>query len=189
MRVVVSVVTLLASAAILAGQQSLPSAPEPKPAPTPFKLPAQATPVPPPESKPADSKPKDTTGKNVALFDFSGVFTRPLEDRQQLLLADYIAHRLKPAVFARWAILMPEEAMSRQRRFHLNRKGKTGKVAVSFTLHKDGSITDAAVSDSSGDKVLDQAALQAIRESKPGPLPAGFERETQEMRFKFAYNP
>ena len=84
---------------------------------------------------------------------------------------------------------MPEEAMGKHRRFHLDKKGKTGKVRVGFTLHTDGSRTDATIEDSSGDKALDQAALNAVKDCPPTPPPSAFARETLKMQFRFYYNP
>lgn len=71
----------------------------------------------------------------------------------------------------------------------LDKKGKSGKVQVAFTLHKDGSITDATIQNASGDDALDQAALRAVKDCRRAPLPSAFARETVKMRFLFYYNP
>ena len=51
------------------------------------------------------------------------------------------------------------------------------------------SMTDTTIEDSSGDKVLDQAALKAVKDCGPPPLPSDFSREILKMRFWFYYNP
>jgi len=43
--------------------------------------------------------------------------------------------------------------------------------------------------DSSGDRVLDQAALNAVKDCRPAPLPAALAREILKMHFWFYYNP
>ncbi len=52
----------------------------------------------------------------------------------------------------------------------------------------DATIEDSS-GDSSGDKLLDKAALTAIKDCRPAPLPSALSRETLKMRLHFYYNP
>lgn len=190
---------------LFAQQQSLPSAPDPKPSPSPFKTSSKPQPVPPavadpdkdPEKKDGDkkdredkdNKDKDKKDREEAAPGLSDVLAEPLDARQQLVLKDYFSGRLVPAIRSCWYRVMPEEAYPKRRPLHLDRKGKSGKVRIEFTLHKDGSVTDAGIENSSGDKVLDQAALNAVKECRTGSLPSAFSRETVRMHFNFYYNP
>ncbi|MBN2107173.1 MAG: energy transducer TonB [Deltaproteobacteria bacterium] len=63
------------------------------------------------------------------------------------------------------------------------RMGWQGTVTVSFVIQKNGSITDAAVIESSGKAVLDGSALTAVK--KIGPLPGPL--ETVEIRLPVIY--
>jgi TonB family protein len=48
-------------------------------------------------------------------------------------------------------------------------------TTISFTIHRDGSITDAKIEQSSGNGTADRAALRAVLESSPlPPLPFGY---------------
>ncbi len=46
-----------------------------------------------------------------------------------------------------------------------------------------------AIDNSSGDKLLDEAALNAVKAAKPGKMPAAFTRDALKARFNFLYNP
>lgn len=180
---------ILACTAALTAQQPLPSAPDPKPAPTPFKAPARTLPA--PASAPApvpDSK--ETEEDNLP--GHLGVSTEAMDYRQELIFKDYFSNRLRPAIRHRWIDAMPEEANGKHKKFgpiHIDKKGKSGKVRVGFTLHKDGSVSDVNLEDSSGDKLLDMAAFNAVKDCQPGPLPAAFSRDQLKMRLIFYYNP
>jgi TonB family protein len=183
MNKIASALIFLAFSSTLVAQQPLPSAPEPKPAPapTPFKVPEKTQPVPPPPAEPQKKPQDDVRG-------LSGITTEPLEHRDQLILKDYLSSRLVPAVRSHWFATIPEEAQSKRRPLY-NKKGKSGKVTIAFTLHRDGSVSDVSVDDSSGDKVLDLAAFHAVKDCQPGSLPAVFSKDTLKMHFTFYYNP
>ena len=51
------------------------------------------------------------------------------------------------------------------------RKGIEGAVAVQFTMSREGYAEDMVVSESSGSRILDRAALQSISEIFPYPNP------------------
>ncbi|MFW6373007.1 MAG: energy transducer TonB family protein [Thermodesulfobacteriota bacterium] len=55
--------------------------------------------------------------------------------------------------------------------FAARRRRMEGAVAVRFILHPDGRVTDAAPADPSGHRLLNQAALKAVRDASPFPQP------------------
>jgi outer membrane biosynthesis protein TonB len=80
-----------------------------------------------------------------------------------------------------WEHLMPESVMM----------GKKGKLAIEFSIMRDGSIR-AMVLDrpASGDDALDRAAWGGITASSPfRPLPDEFKGPHLDLRFRFYYNP
>jgi protein TonB len=61
------------------------------------------------------------------------------------------------------------------------------RVAVSFDIRRDGSISNVRVSQSSGNFALDQSAQRAIIQSNPMPaLPREFERDVASIEFWFS---
>jgi TonB family protein len=57
------------------------------------------------------------------------------------------------------------------------------KLAAEFTVHKDGTLDELKVAESSGDAEADQAALDAIRNTSPlAALPAEFKGESLKLR-------
>ena len=64
-----------------------------------------------------------------------------------------------------------------------------GHVVITFNVHKDGSVTDATVTERSSIDELNRAALGAIAVSNPTvPLPAGFPDEKTRLTVTFFYN-
>jgi protein TonB len=60
------------------------------------------------------------------------------------------------------------------------------RVTVTFTLHRDGSVTDLRVSRSSGVGALDRSALRAIRDASPFPrVPPQFPKDQTDIDFIF----
>ncbi len=55
--------------------------------------------------------------------------------------------------------------------FSARRRRIEGAVAVRFILHPDGRATDAAPAGSTGHRLLNQAALKAVRDASPFPKP------------------
>jgi periplasmic protein TonB len=55
--------------------------------------------------------------------------------------------------------------------FAARRRRIEGAVAVRFILHPDGRVTDAAPTDPSRHRLLNQAALKAVRDASPFPQP------------------
>ncbi|MBZ5521539.1 MAG: TonB C-terminal domain-containing protein [Acidobacteriia bacterium] len=67
---------------------------------------------------------------------------------------------------------------------------KKGKLALEFSILKDGKMSGLRMVATSGDDALDRAAVGGITDSNPfPPLPAAFGGTYLQLRFKFYYNP
>ena len=67
---------------------------------------------------------------------------------------------------------------------------KRGKVAIEFSILKNGQVGGIAYVSSSGDVALDRAAYGGITSSNPfQPLPGEFSGQALRLRFMFFYNP
>lgn len=67
---------------------------------------------------------------------------------------------------------------------------KRGKVAIEFSILKNGQVAGIQYVSSSGDVALDRAAYGGITSSNPfQPLPAEFAGQALRLRFMFFYNP
>jgi TonB family protein len=63
------------------------------------------------------------------------------------------------------------------------------KTVVYFRIDKEGTVTEASVHDSSGDKLFDQQAIRAIKLSSPfPPLPQEFPENDLGVFFEFSYH-
>jgi TonB family protein len=63
-------------------------------------------------------------------------------------------------------------------------------VALEFTVARDGSLSNAKLSQPSGDSALDQAALEALQRSSPfHELPSNYEGQSLALRVRLHYNP
>jgi len=72
---------------------------------------------------------------------------------------------------------------------HLIQTGLKGVVTIRFTIHRDGSITDVTILQSSGVPPYDFAAKKGIELSSPlNPLPKDFPNETERVTAMFYYN-
>ncbi|HST12230.1 MAG TPA: energy transducer TonB [Terriglobales bacterium] len=75
-------------------------------------------------------------------------------------------------------------------RIFLDHKGRVGKVVIDFPILRNGTVGDVRLVESSGDKKLDKAAVEAITASSPhSALPAGFKGEKLDVRFEFSSKP
>jgi TonB family protein len=78
-----------------------------------------------------------------------------------------------------WYASMPEAAL----------KGEKGEAIVVFRILSNGEAKDVWLERNSGNDVLDQAAIQAIRNASPfHPLPIDFKGSSITLRFIFCYN-
>ena len=87
--------------------------------------------------------------------------------------------RMLALVRRNWYAVIPEIA----------RLGRQGRVVVQFSILRDGSVPDLILSEGSGTRSLDSAALVSIRLSNPFPaLPQEFPGEDIRMQFTYLYN-
>ena len=94
-------------------------------------------------------------------------------DFQPYLLRIYLLVRRN------WYSVIPEIA----------RLGKQGRVALEFSIERNGRVPDLVLRVSSGTGSLDSAALASIRLSNPFPaLPPEFPGEDIRLRFIYLYN-
>jgi protein TonB len=62
-------------------------------------------------------------------------------------------------------------------------------VVVTFVVHRDGSVTDPRIAQSSGVPSLDTSAIQAVeRTTAFGPLPAGYAGSSVSVAYTFTYD-
>jgi len=83
--------------------------------------------------------------------------------------------------------LIRERVAQRWRTNDVDSRLRTAPVAIlTFSIAKDGNISNIKIVQSSGNYALDQSAQRAIYDSNPmPPLPAGFERNSANIEFWF----
>lgn len=60
------------------------------------------------------------------------------------------------------------------------------EAIVTFTIYKDGHISDVALEESSGNKYFDESTLRAVRQAAPfPPLPASIKKRSIEIGIRF----
>lgn len=75
-------------------------------------------------------------------------------------------------------------------RVSLANKGKVGRVVIDFSILREGAVADVKLVESSGDKKLDKAAVEAITGSSPhAALPPGYKGEKVDVRFEYSSKP
>ncbi len=78
-----------------------------------------------------------------------------------------------------WMAIIPESV-------HL---GRQGKVAIQFSINRQGGVPKLVIASGSGADALDRAAVAAISASNPfPPLPTDFKGDRVVLQFNFAYN-
>ncbi|HZR25894.1 MAG TPA: TonB family protein [Vicinamibacterales bacterium] len=78
--------------------------------------------------------------------------------------------------------------MERVRSAWMPNQGARGEVYIHFNIHRNGSITDARIDASSGNPLLDNAALRAIISTRSlPPLPDQYSNPTLGVRLQFIY--
>ena len=60
-----------------------------------------------------------------------------------------------------------------------------GNVKVAFTIHRDGSVDEVEIIESSGSPTVDRLAERAVISTQLGPLPNGYEKETLVVHANF----
>jgi TonB family protein len=103
-----------------------------------------------------------------------------LSDASGVDLSTYL-NTVVRTVRSNWQALIPAKARDPEK--------KQGKVSIELTILRNGKIVRTAVSSSSGDEVLDRAALGSILASSPLPaLPAQLTAANLILRLNFQYN-
>jgi TonB family protein len=107
-------------------------------------------------------------GSNLQLLsDPMGVDFRP-----------YLAQILA-TVKRNWFAILPESV----------RMGRRGRVAIQFSISREGKVPKLVIASGSGTEALDRAAIAAISASNPfPPLPGEFNGDRIVLQFNFAYN-
>jgi TonB family protein len=83
------------------------------------------------------------------------------------------------AVKRYWMAVWPESA----------RLGRSGKVAIQFSIDRNGGVPKLVIATPSGVSSLDRAAVAAISGSIPfAPLPRNFKGDVIKLQLNFAYN-
>ena len=78
-----------------------------------------------------------------------------------------------------WAWVYPQEAQQR---------GQMGVLTLTFTILRDGSLKSVKLVKSSGFRLLDQAAIRAVRDAAGfGPMPSAWEDEELTILANFEY--
>jgi TonB family protein len=104
-----------------------------------------------------------------------------LSDTQGVDFGPYL-QRVLHDVKVNWYAIMPPQVYPPLR--------KQGKLAIQFTINKNGQVEDMHLVAPSGDTSLDRAAWGGITGSNPfPPLPREFQGENLVLRFRFYYNP
>jgi len=88
--------------------------------------------------------------------------------------------------FGAYADLIVRRVASVWNKPSVDARGATPRVTVSFTLHRDGSVTDVKVSQRSGIPALDYSAQRAILDAAPlPPFPPGLNKNETGIDFIF----
>lgn len=132
---------------------------------------------------PTSSSSQKNQNQDSGLPDAGGHATRTgaieiLSDTQGVDFGPYLK-RLLEQVRENWYHLIPE-CVDR----------KKGKLAIEFSISKDGRLSNLRLVASSGDPALDRPAFGSITASNPfGPLPSEFSGPFLTLRLRFTYNP
>jgi len=99
-------------------------------------------------------------------------------DTTETQYASYFA-RIKHQIERVW--MYPSEAAQR---------GVSGKLTLRFRISRDGNLISAGVVDKSGHKVLDFAAIKAVKEAAPFyPFPINIKKDKLSILATFIYSP
>jgi TonB family protein len=87
--------------------------------------------------------------------------------------------RVLLSVKQHWLAVIPESV----------RLGRRGKVALQFSIARDGQVPKLVIASPSGADALDRAAVAGVSASVPfPPLPTEFKGDKIVLQFNFAYN-
>jgi len=101
-----------------------------------------------------------------------------LTDPQGVDFRPYLM-RILASVKQHWLSVMPESV----------KLGRRGKVAIQFSISREGGVPKLVIAEGSGAEALDRAAVAGISASVPfPPLPAEFKGDRIVLQMNFAYN-
>jgi TonB family protein len=101
-----------------------------------------------------------------------------LTDPQGVDFRPYLV-RILASVKQHWLSVMPESV----------KLGRRGKVAIQFSISREGGVPKLVIAEASGAEALDRAAVAGISASVPfPPLPAEFKGDRIVLQMNFAYN-
>ena len=101
-----------------------------------------------------------------------------LSDPQGVDFRPYLT-RILASVKQHWQAVWPESV----------KLGRRGKVAIQFSISRDGGVPKLVIAEASGTDALDRAAVAGISASVPfPPLPAEFKGDRIVLQMNFAYN-
>jgi len=101
-----------------------------------------------------------------------------LTDPQGVDFRPYLI-RILASVKQHWLSVIPESV----------KLGRRGKVAIQFSISRDGNVPKLVIAEASGAEALDRAAVAGISASVPfPPLPAEFKGDRIVLQMNFAYN-
>ncbi len=101
-----------------------------------------------------------------------------LTDPQGVDFRPYLV-RILASVKQHWLSVMPESV----------KLGRRGKVAIQFSISRDGQVPKLVIAEFSGAEALDRAAVAGISASVPfPPLPSEFKGDRIVLQMNFAYN-
>ena len=104
-----------------------------------------------------------------------------LSDTSGVDLTMYLSNVVR-TIRKNWYALMPLKARAPE--------NKQGQVSIEFSILKDGRVTGITVKSSSGDDVIDRAALGSVKASSPlSPLPSELLAPSLMLHLRFQYNP
>lgn len=139
--------------------------PRPQPAPTPMPRPTpspQPRPQPQPQPQPAPA----------AVID-------DMVDVEEDFQYDYYRGLMRNRFYSMWDNL-----------WNLNSPGRNVEAVVAITIHRNGSITNVRIHESSNWQAFDDLAVRTIREvGQLPPLPAGYRESSLDARIRFRFDP
>jgi TonB family protein len=101
-----------------------------------------------------------------------------LTDPQGVDFRPYLV-RILASVKQHWLSVMPESV----------KLGRRGRVAIQFSISRDGGVPKLVIAEASGENALDRAAVAGISASVPfPPLPSEFKGDRIVLQMNFAYN-
>ena len=104
-----------------------------------------------------------------------------LSDTRGVNFGPYLKDALED-VRLRWLPVVPKAARAPRL--------KRGTVVICFAITRDGEVNNLRIEESSGDRKMNRAAFNSIRNSSPfPPLPREFDGQSLVLRLHFYYNP